>query len=226
MDREDLRAGARDASPLFLGIVPFALVVGVAAVEAGLTPLQAVGMSVVVFAGASQLAALELPGETAPLFVVVATAVIITLRMVMCSASIAPHFRSFRRRVQAALAYVLTDQAYALSIARFSREETTDRKAYYLGAAGSIWLVWQLGTVGGIFLGAALPPELGLSFAVPLVFLALLVPAMTDRPTTAAGLSAAVVAVATAGLPYNLGLLVASIAGIGVGAAVEAGENA
>lgn len=201
------------------------MVVGLAAVEAGLTPVQAIGMSVIVFAGASQLAALELLGETASLFVVVATAVIINLRMVMYSASIAPHFRSFRRRVQATLAYVLTDQAYALSVARFAREEDTDRKAYYLGAAGSVWLVWQLGTVAGVLLGAGVPPELGLSFAVPLVFLALLVPAMKDRPTTAAGIVAGVVAVAAAGLPYNIGLLVAATSGIVAGLAVEGGEN-
>ncbi|MEF8781193.1 MAG: AzlC family ABC transporter permease [Haloferacaceae archaeon] len=226
METDDLRAGVRDASPLFLGIVPFALVVGVAAVEAGLTPLQAVGMSVIVFAGASQLAALELLGETAPLLVVVATAVVINLRMVMYSASIAPHFRSFRRRVQAALAYVLTDQAYALSVARFAGEGSPDRKAYYLGVAGSIWVVWQLGTVAGVLLGAGVPPELGLSFAVPLVFLALLVPAMKDRPSAAAGIVAGVVAVGAAGLPYNVGLLVAALAGIGAGLAVEVGENA
>ena len=225
MDEEDLRAGVRDASPLFLGVVPFGLVAGVAAVEAGLTPVQAVATSVVIFAGASQLAALELLGETAPLSIVVATAVIINLRLVMYSASIAPHFRSFRRRIQAPLSYVLTDQAYALSVARFARDETTDRLSYYLGVAGSIWLVWQLGTVAGVLLGAGVPPEFGLSFAVPLVFLALLVPAMKDRPTTAAGLVAAVVAVAAAGVPYNLGLLVAAVVGIGVGLAVEVGEN-
>ena len=225
MEGEDLRAGVRDASPLFLGIVPFALVAGIAAVEAGLTPVQAVATSVIVFAGAAQLAALELLGETAPLSVVVATAVIINLRLVMYSASIAPHFRSFRRRIQAPLSYVLTDQAYALSVARFSREGDTDRLSYYLGVAGSIWLVWQVGTVAGVLLGTGVPPELGLSFAVPLVFLALLVPAMKDRPTTAAGVVAAVVAVGAAGVPYNLGLLIAAVTGIVVGLAVEGGEN-
>ena len=225
MDEEDLRAGVRDASPLFLGIVPFALVAGIAAVEAGLTPIQAVATSVIVFAGAAQLAALELLGETAPLSVVVATAVIINLRLVMYSASIAPHFRSFRRRLQAPLSYVLTDQAYALSVARFAREEDTDRLAYYLGVAGSIWLVWQVGTVAGVLLGAGVPPDLGLSFAVPLVFLALLVPAMKDRPTTAAGVVAGVVAVGAAGVPYNLGLLIGAVTGIAVGLAVGVGEN-
>lgn len=222
---DDLWAGVRDVSPLMLGIVPFALVAGIAAVDAGLTLVEAVGMSVIVFAGASQLAALDLLGSNAPLAVVIGTAAVINLRMVMYSASIAPYFAEYDRKVRAGLAYVLTDQAYALSVARFAREEDTDRLAYYLGVAGSIWLVWQVGTVAGVLLGAGVPPDLGLSFAVPLVFLALLVPAMKDRPTTAAGVVAGVVAVGAAGVPYNLGLLIGAVTGIAVGLAVGVGEN-
>lgn len=225
MDVSEVKAGVRDASPLFLGILPFAVVAGVAAIETGLSPGQAVAMSVIVFAGASQLAALELLGETAPLAVVIATAVVINLRLMMYSASIAPYFRPFRRRVQLPLAYLLTDQAYALSVAAYTRDAVRDRKGYYLGVAASIWVVWQLGTVAGVLLGTGVPPELGLSFAVPLVFLALLVPAMKDRPTTAAGIVAGIVAILWAGMPFNLGLLVAAVVGIIAGLLVEIGAN-
>ncbi|WP_058366622.1 AzlC family ABC transporter permease [Haloparvum sedimenti] len=213
---EDLRAGVRDSVPILLGIAPFALVAGIAAVDAGLTPAQAVGMSVFVYAGASQLAALELLGENAPLAVVVATAVVINLRMVMYSASIAPHFARYRRRTRALLAYFLTDQAYALSIAEYADDEAgeRDRRYYYLGVGTPIWVVWVVGTVLGIALGAGIPDSLGLSFAVPLVFLALLVPAMKDRPTTVAGGVGGAAAVVAAGLPFNLGLLVGAAVGI------------
>lgn len=223
---EDLRAGIRDALPFLLGVIPFALVAGIAAVEVGLTPVQAVGMSVVVFAGASQLAALELLGETAPLAVVVGTAVIINLRMLMYSASIAPYFAAVGRRTRLGLAYLLTDQAYAMSIAEFVRNDERDRVSYYVGVGATLWVVWVLATAVGVFVGAGVPPELELSFAVPLVFLALLVPAMKDRPTTAAAAVAGTVAVAAAGLPFNLGLLAGALAGIAAGLLVGPGETA
>jgi 4-azaleucine resistance transporter AzlC len=218
----DLWAGVRDVSPLMLGIVPFALVAGIAAVDAGLGLAEAVGMSVIVFAGASQLAAFELLGSNAPLAVVIGTAAVINLRMVMYSASIAPYFADYDRRLRAGLAYVLTDQAYALSVAEFDKRPERSRWRYYLGVAASLWVVWQIGTVVGVVIGTGVPDSWGLTFAVPLVFLALLVPAMKDRPTTAAGVAAGAVAIVAVGLPLNLGLLVGAITGIGVGLATGA----
>jgi len=138
----DIWAGVRDVSPLLLGIVPFGLVAGIAAVNAGLGLAEAVGMSVIVFAGASQLAAIELIGSNAPLAVVVGTAVVINVRMVMYSASIAPHFADYGRRLRAGLAYVLTDQAYALSVAEFERNpersrcDTTSARPRRCGSSG------------------------------------------------------------------------------------------
>ncbi|MDB9278907.1 AzlC family ABC transporter permease [Halorubrum ezzemoulense] len=218
---EDLLAGVRDVSPLMLGVAPFALVAGIAAVDAGLGLAEAVGMSVIVFAGASQLAALELLGENAPLAVVVGTAAVINLRMLMYSASIAPHFADYGRRLRAGLAYLLTDQAYALSVAEFDENPDRSRWRYYLGAAAPLWIVWQIGTVVGVVLGAGVPDAWGLTFAVPLVFLALLVPAMKDRPTTVAGVAGGAVAVVAAGLPLNLGLLVGALCGVAAGLVTE-----
>jgi 4-azaleucine resistance transporter AzlC len=217
----DLRKGVRAALPLLLGVVPFGLVSGVAAVGAGLTLVEAMGLSVVVFAGASQLAILDLLGRDAPLAVVVLTAAVINVRMVMYSASIAPYFRPFRRRWKALLAYLLTDQAYALSIAEYTRHEDTDRRWYYFGIAATIWVVWQVATVAGIVLGANVPERWGLQFAVPLVFLTLLVMALKDRPTVAAGVVGGGVAVVGAGLPLNLGLVVGAVAGVATGVLVE-----
>ena len=218
---EDLRTGVRDASPLLLGILSFALVAGIAAVEAGLTIVQTLGITVIVFAGASQLAALELLDGGAPLAVVIGTAVVINLRMVMYSASIAPYFAAYRRRTRAVLAYLLTDHAYALSVAEYAENEDRDRRLYYLGAAGSIWVVWVVGTVAGVGLGTGVPEAWGFGFAVPLVFLGLLVPAMSNRPKAVAGVVGGAGAVLAAGLPLNLALLVGSIAGIVGGVVAE-----
>lgn len=218
----DFRAGVRDTLPLLVGFVPFSLVAGVAAVNVGLSPAQAVGLSVFVFAGASQLAVIDLLGRGAPLSVVVFTAVVINLRMMMYSASIAPYFQRLRTRWKAFLSYFLTDHSYALSLAEYASEGSTDRRWYYLGTALSAWVVWQTGTVTGAVLGASVPESWGLSFAVPLVFLALLVPTLTDRAAVAAAAAGGAVAVLATDLPFDLGLLTGALAGVLVGRAAEA----
>ncbi|MFW5900265.1 MAG: AzlC family ABC transporter permease [Halodesulfurarchaeum sp.] len=221
MNTAALRRGVRDVSPLLLGIAPFGLVTGIAAVNAGLGIEQAAGMSILVFAGAAQLAALELIRTDAPLVVIVVTAAVINLRMLMYSASIAPHFRTFAAKWKAALAYVLTDQAYALAIARFEIEEAVEKRSYYLGVALPIWVVWQTMTVAGVLVGASVPPAWGLEFTIPLVFLALLVPAVEDRETLIAAAVGGGGAVLGAGLPLNLGLPVGATAGVIAGAVAE-----
>ena len=249
----DVRAGVRASLPLLVGLVPFGLVAGVAAVDAGLSPVAAVGMSVVVFAGASQLAVIELLRTDTPLLVVVLTGVVINLRILMYSASIAPYFQRYRTRWKAVLAYFLTDQAYAVAIARYTDDgdgggdEDSDgddeadqrdhegptpdavtsdgrfegRDWFYLAVGASIWVVWVVATVIGVGLGRGLPQAWGLDFAVPLVFLALLVPRLEDDATVVAGVAAGVVALVATGLPYHLGLPVAAVVGVIAGLAVE-----
>jgi 4-azaleucine resistance transporter AzlC len=221
MDTAAFRRGVRDISPLLLGIAPFGIVTGISAMDAGLSLVQALGMSIIVFAGASQLAALELINQNAPVGVIVATAVVINLRMLMYSASIAPYMQAFSTRLKTGLAYLLTDQAYALSISRYRSSDGLDRAAYYFGAASTLWVVWQLATVVGALAQAGIPEVLALEFTVPLVFLALLVPAMEDGPTTVAGIVGGTLAVVAAGFPLNLGLLVGATVGIVAGFAAE-----
>jgi predicted branched-subunit amino acid permease len=141
----------------------------------------------------------------------------------MYSASIAPYFRSFAARSKAIASYLLTDQAFALSLARYSDDDETDRFAYYFGVAVSLWVVWQISTIVGAFVGTGLPPEWGFEFAAPLVFLALLVPALKDRASAASGLTGGVVAVAVvvAGVPFHLDIIVAAVFGVAAGLAVE-----
>jgi len=218
---DDFRAGVRAALPSLLGLIPFGLVAGIAALDAGLSPLQAVGLSAVVFAGASQLAAIDLLANDASLVVVVLTAIVINLRMAMYSASIAPYFESLRRRWEVVCSYLLTDVGYALSITEFAEDDGTSRRWYYLGAAGAVWTVWQVATVVGVFLGTGIPDEWGVGFAVPLVFLTLLVSEVSDRPRLVAALVGGSVAVAGANWPLNLGLIGGALAGVVSGALVD-----
>lgn len=221
LSRTDFYAGVRAGAPLLVGVAPFGMVAGVAAVDAGLSPVAAVATSVVVFAGAAQLATVELLGRNAPAAVAVVTALVVNLRMSMYSASIAPYFRRLSRAWRWPMAYLLTDQAYALSVAEFVENDGVDRRSYYLGVAVPLWVTWQLTTVLGVALGSGLPDGWRLGFAVPLVFLAILVPAVTDRPSLAAAAVGGSTAVAAAGAPFNLGLFVGALAGVAAGVATE-----
>ena len=210
----DALAGAKAVSPVLLGVAPFATIAGIAGVEIGFTPWQAIGMSLIVFAGAAQLAGIALIGEGANALVVILTAAVINLRFMMYSASIAPYFERLGVGVKALFAYLLTDQAYAVAVTRFREAEPVARGSYYSGAALAMWGTWQLGTAAGALLGAGVPEGWSLDFAIPLTFIALLVPNVKDRPSLFAALLGGLAAVALRGLPYNIGLIVAALSGV------------
>lgn len=218
---EDLRAGASTIAPVLLGAVPFGLAAGAVTVEAGYGVPETIGHSVLIFAGASQIAAVSLLGDGAGVAVVVLTVLVINLRMLMYAASLAPYLAevSLRRRLLGA--YLLTDQAFAVAVDRFQRPATPGQRwRFYLGAAITLWAPWQVATALGAALGTTIPEGVPLGFAVPLMFLALLVPTISDRPTLAAAVTSATLATLGAGLPSNLGMLLGAFAGIGVGATV------
>lgn len=216
-------AGAKAVAPLLPGMIPFGMIAGIAAIDAGLSPGAALAMSVVIFAGSAQLVAAQLMSiGTLPL-VVILTALVINLRFTMYSASIAPHFQGLSWRWCWPMAYLLTDQAYALSITRYTLDPQGPAKhLYYLGTALPMWLTWVGACAAGIFLGAGVPASWSLDFTIPLSFLVLLIPSIIDRATLAAAMTGGIVAVAAAGLPYNLGLFLAAASGIGAGLLVEA----
>jgi 4-azaleucine resistance transporter AzlC len=221
--RSDAIDGVRAITPFLLGVVPFGLVYGVTAVDRGLPPTLIAAMSALVFAGAAQLAAVELVARGAPALVVVTTILVVNLRYPMYAASIAPYFRDFSGRWRAFLGYLMTDQAYAIALTdyRDTDRSPTRRKWYYVGAAATLWVSWQLSTITGVLVGAQVPAGLSLEFAIPLTFLALLVPNVDDA---ASGLAAAIGgggAVVGAALPYDVGLVVAALAGILAAALLE-----
>ncbi len=214
-----LRAGAQAMAPITVGMAPFGLIAGVAATDAGLGLPEAVGFSVIVLAGASQLAALDLIGRDAPVVVAILTALIINLRMLMYSASLAPELAHLSRARRLVGSYWLTDQTYAVSLVRFHHPDAApvDRWWFYAGSALPLWVVWQTTTVLGVLLGGAMTDAIPLGFAVPLAFLSLLVPTVTDRPALVAAITAAAVATVAAPLPANAGMPLAAVTGILVG---------
>ena len=219
---------------MLVGVIPFGLVAGATPATNGLGGGAAIGLSTIVFAGASQLAAADALADAGSALVAIIAACTINLRMLLYSASLAPHLTYVPLRRRLFMAYLLTDQAYAVSITRWTQEadaETTGgpgpneaaRVPYYLGAGLTLYVNWQICTVIGVLIGSAVPDSLPLDFAVPLVFLVLLVPAITSRPAAVAALVGGMVALfadeAGAG---HLGVLFGALGGIAAGALAEA----
>lgn len=217
----DFITGARDTLPILLGVVPFAMICSVAAVSVGLTPLEAMGMSVIVFAGASQLAVLQLLGEGAVWLVMVLTAWTINLRFTMYSATLAPYLQKEPLFRKAPFAYILSDQAFGVTMSQFANVTPDNPAWYYYGSAAMVWTTWQISSIAGALLGTLVPASWGLDFAFPLSFMALMFAALKDRPAVLAAMVGGLAAVLAKGLPYNLGLVLATLMGIGAGILVE-----
>jgi 4-azaleucine resistance transporter AzlC len=208
--------------PLLLGVFPFGLIYGALALGSGLSPAEAQMMSSIVFAGSSQFVAAQMIRDAAPGIMIVLSIAVVNLRHMLYSASIAPYLERLPARWKALLAYLLTDEAYAVSIVHFEREGAAPAGHWFLLGAGLVlWTTWQVSSALGIFLGAALPSSWPIDFAVPVTFIATIVPVLKDKPALAAALSAAVTALLADGLPYKLGLVLAAMVGIVVGAVLE-----
>ena len=214
--------GTKAEVPLLIGVFPFGLIYGALALDAGLTPTAAQAMSSIVFAGSSQFVASQLLREATPGFVIVLTIAVVNLRHMLYSASLAPYVAALSPRWKVLLSYLLTDEAYAPTILRYERTGITPYAHWFwLGAGLALWVTWQISTALGVLLGAAIPESWSLDFALPLTFIAMIVPALRNRPAIAAALSAGAVAVLAIPLPYQLGLILAALVGIVVGTLLE-----
>ena len=210
--------GCKDELPILVGVFPFGMIYGISALGAGLSTLAAQAMSSVVFAGSAQFVLVQLVQANAPLLVMLATGFVVNLRHALYSASLAPHMRHLDLRWKALLAYLLTDEAYAVAITHYNQPGDGARKHwYFLGAGLTLWGGWQASTALGIFLGTQVPSTWGLDFTLPLIFIALVVPALKDRAATLAAVAAGVASILAFGMSYKLGLLVAAFVGIMVG---------
>jgi 4-azaleucine resistance transporter AzlC len=220
--RSEFLAGVRAELPILFGVIPFGLIYGVLAVSAGLPALQAFAMSSIVFAGSAQFIGAELIGLGVPGLVIVLTTFVVNLRHMLYSASLAPHLRHLSAAWKWLLAYLLTDEAYAVTILRYDQPGPLANKHwFFLGAGLTLWSSWQTATALGVFLGAQVPASWGLDFTLALTFIGLVLIAVRDRAALAAALVAGLTAVAAYTLPLRLGLLLAAALGILTGLLVE-----
>lgn len=219
-DRQQaLLAGARACIPLAPGVLLFGMVCGAAAAGAGLTPGQSFALSWLVFAGSSQIVAAQLFAAGAPGWVIVLTGWVVNLRFMMYSATLAQHYRGASRLVRWLAGYLLTDQAFAVTLARVL-DGRRDIPWFFLGIAATLWAFWQVASLAGIYLGALVPASWSLDFVVALTFIGVLAPLLRDRAMAAAAVAGGLTSVFLV-LPLKLNLLAAALIGAAVGIALE-----
>jgi len=221
---QDFWQGFRAGLPFLLVILPFGIVFGVVATEAGLNLSQTMGFSVFVIAGAAQFVAIQLMVENAPILIILATSLAVNLRMAMYSASLAPHLGPVPWWKRAVVAYFMVDQAYAASILKYedSPQMTPRAKlAYYMGVITPVCPMWYVATYGGAVLGDVIPADLPIDFAVPITFLALIVPMLRSAAHVVAAVVSITGVLVFSFVPFNLGLLLAALLAMIAGAEVE-----
>ncbi len=216
------RRGVQAVLPILLGVFPFGMIYGVLARQSGIPVPAAQSMSFIVFAGSSQFIAAQLIHQAVPGLVVVLTIFVVNLRHALYSASVARFLWHLNPAWKAGLAYLLTDEAYAVTITHYNREGSRGNQHwFFLGSGLGLWTCWQISTALGVFLGAVISSSWSLDFALPLTFIALLVPALKDRAGTMAALVGGITALLAFSLPYRLGIIVAAFAGIAAGLLAE-----
>ena len=219
---KEFLTGVKAELPLIIGVFPFGMIYGALALKAGIPPGQAQAMSAVIFAGSSQFITTQLVDMATPGVVIILSIAVINLRHALYSASVTPYLRNLSPLWKGMLAYLLTDEAYAVTIVHYGQPgELIHKHWFFLGAGLTLWSSWQVSTAAGIFLGAIIPPGWSLDFTLALTFIAMLVPILKDRPSIAAAISAGITAILFFNFPYKLGLVAAALVGIAIGMLLE-----
>jgi predicted branched-subunit amino acid permease len=219
-DRALIATAVRDALPLFIPAIPFALVLGLAIMSSGIDPWLAWSTSPVVYGGAAQITLISLLGDGASVAAAVTAALIVSARHLMYSAALAPTFQQQPRWFRWFGPYLLIDQTFALGMLHI-RDQPRAFRLYYLATGLTFWTLWQLTTVLALFIGPAVPAAWGLDFAVPILFLGLLVMMIDHWPKAAVAVLAAIVTWLCADLPNRSGLLVGASCGVAAGVLLE-----
>lgn len=217
-------AGILRSIPFLIVVVPFGLVFGVAATDAGLSFWQIAGFSTIVLAGAAQITALQLLVDQAPLAIVILSALAVNLRMAMYSAAMVPWLGRASAGVRAAIAYLLIDQTFALSLKQFEdnpQMSASQRLAFFFGTAVALALPWPFVTLIGATLGRTIPPEFALDFAVAITFLAMIAPQLRSVPHLVAAIVGFALSAVLSGLPSGMNLIIAAPIAMAIGAEME-----
>ncbi|MET0566081.1 MAG: AzlC family ABC transporter permease [Acidimicrobiia bacterium] len=220
VDRAIARRGVIDALPLFVPAIPFGLVIGLAITNTGMNPFVGWSGSWLIFGGAAQLTLVTLLGGGVAVAAAVGTALVVNARHLMYSAALAPTFQRQPRWFRWFGPYLLIDQLFALTTVRLDDEPDSFR-AYYLAVGATFWILWSVVVALGLLLGPVVPEQWNLEFAIPILFIGLLVLGIEHWPELVAALAGAGVTYLAAGLPNRTGLLVGAFIGMIAGFVAE-----
>ena len=222
MNQKEFFLGVTAMLPLLLGVVPFGLVFGVLGISSGLTETETILMSSIVFAGASQVVFVQLWAAGSAYSVIASSVALINLRHVLYSASVAEYLKKLNFKWRIVLGYLLTDESFAVSIKRLSAHgESRPVHFFMLGSGFTLWLAWQVSTIAGVVAGSTIPENWELAFAIPLTFIAIVVPLLKNTSTIICALTSCLIAIFGQSLPWNTWIIVAALGGILIGASIE-----
>jgi 4-azaleucine resistance transporter AzlC len=213
--------GVRDQLPLVLGVAPFGAIFGALAISVGIPALETQALSLLLFAGSAQFIAVSLIGVGTPVLIVLVTIAIVNLRHLLYSIALSPQVKSLGLRWKVPLAWLLTDEAFAIASLRYRRSGSVHNHWYFLGTGLTLWGSWQVSTLLGITAGTWIPHSWRLEFALPLTFMAILAPNLTSRAAWVTALTAGVLALLLRQLPLSTGLLIAVLAALLLGAWIQ-----
>lgn len=226
--RSEFWGGCRAIMPLVIGAIPFGIIFGTLASSSGLSAAGAMAMSLFVFAGSSQFIALGLLSSGTVLPLIILTTFVVNLRHLLYAVSLVPYVQQLPQAWKLPIGFWLTDEAFAVGIGRFHQPDASPYKHwYYIGGAVFMYLNWQFWTWIGLTVGQLIPnaASWGLDFAMAVTFMGMVIPYLTNRPMVLAVCIAGITALLSHGLPHQLGLIVAAIAGITAGFITEQAQT-
>ena len=211
----EFKVGLLEELPLQAGVLPFGMVYGILGIESGMSALETFMLSSLLFAGASQIIFTQLVSAATPALIIITSIAAINARHMLYATSMHRYIGHLPLGWRIVLAYLLTDEAYAVSIRRYIDRPHNQHMHYHLLASGLLlFTVWQASTLAGILLGATIPKALSLGFAIPLSFMAIVIPLLNSAPQIIAALTAGIIALTCQSLPWNSWLIFAACGGI------------
>ncbi len=214
--------GLRDMLPAVPAMAAWSLVTGVAMAKSTLTLSQALGLSLIAYAGSAQLAALPLLVAGSPILVAVLSALMVNLRFVIYSAALSPAFRTLPLQTRLGLGYLISDMGFMFYMRREAALRDHPMRAwYFLGLGVLVFFVWHTAALVGLFAATTIPQNWGLDFVGTLALLALLVPMLATRPSQVGAAIAALLSLSLHRLPFKLGIVIAILSGIGAAVYAE-----
>jgi 4-azaleucine resistance transporter AzlC len=223
--RQAFLEGIRDQLPLVLGVAPFGAIFGALAISVGVPVVETQALSLLLFAGSAQFIAVGLIGAGTPVFIVLITIAVVNLRHLLYSIALSPQVQSLGIRWKIPMAWLLTDEAFAISSLRYQRSHSTQNHWYFLGTGLTLWGSWQISTFLGITAGALIPESWQLEFALPLTFMAILAPNLTSRAAWITALTAGSLALVLVNMPLSTGLLISVLAALVLGTWIQEADD-